>query len=94
MAEEKILTLHPQGKKGVNISLAKYTLVSDSILAILNEQKTITFKSLCVEVDKMLHGSFEGSIMWYTVSVKLDLEARDVIERIPRTSPHEIRLKN
>ena len=32
MKEERILTLHPQGKKGVNISIRKYELIKSFIL--------------------------------------------------------------
>jgi len=41
-----------------------------------------------------LSEEFDGKVVWYIVSVKLDLEARGIIERIPKTSPHQIRLKN
>ena len=34
-----------------------------------------------------------GSVRWYTKSVQLDLEARDLIERIPGKSPLRFRLK-
>ncbi len=33
-----------------------------------------------------------GERIWYTISVKLDLEARGVIERVPGRSPQVIRL--
>ncbi len=33
--EEKILTLHPQGKRGVNISRAKYETMKKTILEVL-----------------------------------------------------------
>jgi hypothetical protein len=37
---------------------------------------------------------FRGSIGWYTTIVKLDLEARRLIERIPDKKPQHLRLKN
>jgi hypothetical protein len=37
---------------------------------------------------------FRGSIGWYTTIVKLDLEARDLIERITDKKPQPLRLKN
>jgi len=92
--EEKILTLHPQGKKGVNISKRKYDQMAEFILTTLKEKTLLTFSDLGdIAVDE-LTGKFEGSIMWYYTSVKLDLEARGIIERIPKTSPHQLRLKN
>ena len=89
---EKILTLHPEGKNGVNIDKSKYEMVRGAILEILQEHGTFPFKMLSDEVANRLGDSFEGSFAWYTVSVKLDLEARGAVERIPKKSPQQIRL--
>ncbi|WP_339925149.1 hypothetical protein [uncultured Cyclobacterium sp.] len=90
--ENRILTLHPEGKKGVNISLSKYTLIKAFILKTLEERKEISYKELNELAIATLKDSFDGSVPWYLVSVKLDLEARKIIARIPGTSPHYIRL--
>jgi hypothetical protein len=92
MAEERILTLHPQGKAGVNIVKSKYDQVKDYILGILEKEGNISFEDLSDRSQDELQPHFDGKVLWYVVTVKLDLEARGVIERIPRTSPHEIRL--
>lgn len=92
MAEEKILTLHPEGKQGVNISKRKYDMIKAAILESLHERGEIAFKDLPDEVTKRLAGNFDGKIMWYVVTVKLDLEARGLIERVPKESPQRIRL--
>jgi len=34
-----------------------------------------------------------SKVGWYVVSVKLDLEARNIIERIQKTNPHKFRMK-
>jgi hypothetical protein len=39
-----------------------------------------------------LVNSFQGSIEWYVEVVKLDLEARKLIERIPNTKPQLYKL--
>lgn len=93
MKESKILTLHPEGKNGVNISLVKYELIRDFILKTIQNHGEITFSTLTQLAKKELVNQFEGNIPWYVVSVKLDLEARNVIERIPKTSPHKLRIK-
>lgn len=93
MKDEKILTLHPQGKAGVNISLNKYEQVKHYIIKTLNENGEITFEKLTSLAVNELAPVFEGKILWYLVTVKLDLEARAIIERIPKTSPHRLRLK-
>ncbi len=76
---EKFLTLHPEGKKGVNIDKAKYDLVYQGILTVLNRQKTMKPMQLFEAVAKDLEGQMQGSIKWYAVSVKLDMEARGLI---------------
>lgn len=91
--EEKILTLHPQGKKGVNISRAKYDLVRETILQIIRDYGEISFTELLMMCEHMLMGKLNGSITWYATTVKLDLEARGEIERVPDSSPQKVRLK-
>lgn len=90
--EDRILTQHPEGKSGVNISKKKYEAIKNSITECLSSREHVTFKELTREVNQNLAGSFDGSISWYVTTVKLDLEARGIIERIPRTSPQYLRL--
>jgi hypothetical protein len=94
MKEERIMTLHPEGKKGVNILKRKYQQVKDTLIKILNEQGEIEFKKLNRLAVEELTGKFDGKITWYVVSVKLDLEARGIMERVPKTSPHKVKLKD
>ena len=89
---EKIMCLHPEGKSGTNIDKQKYEKVKGAILDILGEYEVHPFKTLADEVSKRLDDSFEGSFGWYTTSVKLDLEARGLIERVPKKSPQQLRL--
>jgi len=92
MSEKKIRTMHPEGKKGWNISKAKYDVVRTSMLDCLRK-KELTFEDLAKCVGAALRGRFEGSIPWYTEVVKLDLEARNIIERTSRIKPELYRLK-
>jgi len=91
---EKILTKHPDGKKGVNINYEKYLLVKNTILDILKENPEITYQEMNKKAISRLKGHFEGSISWYVVTVKLDLEARGIIQGIKKTSPHKLILKS
>lgn len=91
---ERIKTLHPQGKQGVSISKDKYEMVQQAILQILRERGEISFQELTPEVKKRIGDNFDGSVPWYTVTVKLDLEARDIIERIPNREPQILRMVN
>lgn len=91
--EERILTLHPNGKKGVNILQRKYDVIRKFILNTIKEHTEISYEDLNDLAIEQLSDSFDGKVGWYVVSVKLDLEARDIIERIPKTSPHQLRMK-
>ena len=91
--EKRILTKHPQkDKKGVNIRQAQYDVVRDAILDSLRAKREITFTDLTRAVNRKLRGKFEGSISWYVTTIKLDLEARKVIERVPASIPQRLRL--
>ena len=43
-------------------------------------------------VEKDVRGKFEGSVMWYVTTVKLDLEARGTVKRVPNSRPQLVKL--
>ena len=90
--EDRILTRHPQGKRGVNISRQKYEVMRDAIIASLAASGPVTHTHLVNDVEKRLAGGFDGSVRWYLETVKLDLEARGALERVPGTKPQILRL--
>jgi hypothetical protein len=87
-----IRTLHPDKKQGVNISKEKYQVIRQAILSTLSAQKEMTFMKLSRAVEKEVNGNFEGSVMWYVTTVKLDLEARGEIKRVPNSRPQLVKL--
>ncbi len=90
---DKVITLHPdRSKKGVNIDREKYELMKAAIVDALQSNRQLTLKELEQVVSRQLKGSFDGSIMWYLMSVKLDLEARRMVQRVPFTQPARLRL--
>lgn len=89
---ERIRTLHPDGKQGVNIDKAKYDAIAAAILAAIQSAGVLPFGDLAAAVTARLSAEFEGSIGWYTTTVKLDLEARGLIERVPGVTPQQLRL--
>jgi uncharacterized protein DUF6958 len=91
MAEEKILTKHPLGKRGKNISKQKYDKLKGAILSAL-QNKELTHTELFAKLNKSLKGRFSGNVSWYGETVKLDLEARKIIERT-NSKPQKYRLK-
>ena len=94
MTEEKILTKHPLGKSGKNISKQNYETIKQAIIEVL-QKKELTHTELVNQVIRRLKGKFPQNISWYAETVKLDLEARKIIERTsskPSEIPVEISL--
>ncbi len=89
---DTIHTLHPEKKQGVKISREKYEVIRKAILSTLRKQKEMTFMNLSRAVEKEVHGNFDGSVMWYVTTVKLDLEARGMIKRVPNSRPQLVKL--
>lgn len=90
--KDTIRTLHPEKKQGVNISKEKYDIIRKAILSTMRTQKEITFMNLSRAVEKEVNGTFNGSVMWYVTTVKLDLEARGEIKRVPNSRPQLVKL--
>ena len=91
MKEQKILTKHPFGKSGKNILKQKYETLKRAILSALRN-KEHTHTELFKQLNTKLKGKFSGNISWYGETVKLDLEARKIIERTS-AKPPKYRLK-
>ena len=90
--KDMIRTLHPEKKQGVNISKEKYDIIRKAILSTMRTQKEISFMNLSRAVEKEVNGTFNGSVMWYVTTVKLDLEARGEIKRVPNSRPQLVKL--
>ena len=91
MRNEKILTKHPRGKSGKNISRQKYESLKTTILSALRNNE-LTHSELFNRLNKSLKNKFSGNVSWYGETVKLDLEARKIIERTS-SKPQKYRLK-
>jgi len=77
---DKIQTLHPDGKQGVRIDKNKYDIIKHAVIQSI-QSEPLSFTAITKFVKKELSTTFEGSINWYTVTVKLDMEARGEIVR-------------
>ena len=91
MNKEKIQTKHPLEKQGKNISREQYETMKAAILSALRS-KELTHTELFDHLQKKLKNQFSGNINWYGETVKLDLEARKIIERTS-AKPPKYRLK-
>ena len=92
MTAEKILTKHPLGKGGKNIDRKKYATFQKAILSALRKND-LTHTELFSCLNKNLKGKFSGNISWYGETVKLDLQAKKIIERTA-SKPQKYRLKS
>lgn len=93
--EKKLQLKHPQGKKAVSMNKDKYDLLKKAILSCLKSKKNITFTDLLTGVEAYIKTGglpFHGSIPWHMEWVKLDLEARKVIQRSSDAAPQTYRL--
>ncbi|MCK6539021.1 MAG: hypothetical protein L6Q26_03090 [Anaerolineales bacterium] len=90
--KETIRTLHPEKKQGVNISKDKYDIIRKAIFSTLKQNREMPFMKLARAVEKEMNGNFEGSVTWYVTAVKLDMEARGEIKRVPNSRPQLVRL--
>lgn len=91
MKEEKIQTLHPDSDKTNKlISLKKYDVIKANILSILKDCEP-THTELMEKLYTNVKDTFVGGVQWYGETVKLDLEARKMIER-SKSKPEKYKL--
>jgi hypothetical protein len=83
------------GKAGPRIDAAKYEATKKALLkAIPRSARGIAFADLNDAVREHLPAGElpgGGAIPWYVATVKLDLEARGIVERIPGVMPQRLR---
>ena len=91
----RILTLHPGDEPGSTIEAAKYHTMRAAILeALPYDDVGVELKDLPDLVRPHLPDTAyprHVSITWYCVRVKLDLEARGLLEVVPDSRPQRVR---
>ncbi len=92
---ERVRTLHPQGKQGVNIEKAKYDDMRAALLRVIpDDDDGVPFAELKSLVEPRLTPAVftpEVSRGWYVTVVKQDLEARGLIGQVPGSRPQRLR---
>lgn len=83
------------GARGARCSKEKYEVVRKAMLAVVPRKRDgIAFhelpKALVPRLPKDLFQT-QGSVSWYVTTVKLDLEARGMLQRIPGSRPQRLR---
>jgi hypothetical protein len=94
--EEKIQLEHPTGKHAVRMEITKYELLYSAIKRCL-EDGALTHKQLFTSVMSDFEKNsikFAGSVEWYMEGVKLDMEAKNILERIKEGRSLKFRLKS
>ena len=96
MKEATIETLNiTKGAAGTRLSQRKYDAVKKALLACIpRSTEGIEFRSLPKLIAQRVPADIlpkKGSASWLTTTVKLDLEARGLIERIPDSRPQRLR---
>jgi len=79
----KTTTTHPRTGRAMKFDTAIYTPVKAAILQSLKGSKGKTWTELSDDVVKIVKKKmpgFKGSIPWYTISIRLDLETRGIVE--------------
>ena len=92
--DDRIDALHPTpGKQPVRIKRHMYEPVRKAILDAVAEADELPFGQLREAVAQRTPASLwsDASVGWYTTTVKLDLEARGLIERVPGAGPQRLR---
>lgn len=92
--DDRILTRHPEGKQGVRIARPLYDTMRAALLAVIPDDAAgVEFRELPQRVEPLLDAEVFGdaSVMWYVTTVKQDLEARGLIEQVPRARPQRLR---
>ena len=90
--DNKVQLKHPQGKKPISMPKEKYDLLKPMVLKYLRANGKATFGAMSSAIAKEFKTNkikFKGSVPWHLEWVKLDLEARKVIKRVPNTTPQE-----
>lgn len=94
---EKMVTCRTPtpGKKPASIPVWKYDLVHSAILPVVPANGDgVELRMLAGLVRKrLLKKELEslGSVSWYTTTVKLDMDLRGELERIPDSKPQRLR---
>jgi len=80
---KKTIVTHPRTGTERKFDSAIYEPVKSAILQSLKGTKGKTFTELTDDVVKIMKKKmpgFKGSIPWYTISIRLDLETRGIVE--------------
>ena len=94
---KKIIVTHPVTGTQRKFDAAIYEPIKAAILQSLKGREGKSFTELVDDVGKIIQKKmpdFNRSIPWYTISIRLDLEARGIVEPFVERGKKKNRLKN
>jgi hypothetical protein len=94
--KSKTVTTHPETKRQMKVDAGIYEPVKAAILQSLKGSTGKTFTDLSDDVVKIIRKKmpgFKGSVPWYTISIRLDLETRGIVETFVEKGKKLNRLK-
>jgi len=95
-ATKKVIVTHPQTGTERKFDAGIYEPFKTAIIKSLKGSKGKTFTELTDDVVKIIHKEMPGftrSIPWYTISIRLDLETRGIVETFIEKGKRLNRLK-
>jgi len=78
-----VILTHPVTGTEKKVDAILYAAVKEAIIKSLQKSSGKTFTQLTDDVVKTVNQKmplFKGSIPWYTISIRLDLETRGIVE--------------
>ena len=94
---KKVVTTHHTSKREMKIDATIYEPFKAAIIQSLKGSKGKTFTELTDDVVKIIRKkmpAFRGTIPWYTISIRLDLETKGVVETFVEKGKKLNRLKS
>lgn len=93
---KRVVARNPvKGKKSKRVDAETYEVMCKALLRAIPRGKTgVRFMDLFDTIGSVLPRAWPpggGSLSWYLTTVKLDLEARGLIERVPHSVPQRLR---
>jgi hypothetical protein len=93
--EGKYLPKHPANKRTLRLDGEKYQAVYQVFREIVvDAEAEYVLSEVTESIEDALSETFDGSVRWHLNAVKLDLEARGLIEQIPDAQPQRFRLRS
>ena len=92
ITDQTITTKRPDGKPGAEIPAENYELVRKAMIDMLRGRDPIPLQEVIEAIDQNAGEKLDKSARWYVNTVKFDLEARGIVERVPNQSPQYLRL--